>query len=128
PEYICNDIFDILLLDFQAVIVFIKCHLRLNHPELDQMTACFGFFGSESRSHRKYFTMSHCSSFCIQLAALRKESIIIEVLRMEEYCRLYRRAVYQNRCIYLLKAVVEEKDMCTFDDLFSDIHHSMLFS
>src|SRR5574338_1021073 len=45
-------------------------HLRFNHPKLSQMTTCFRFFCTESRSESKDFTKGHRPCFSIELTSL----------------------------------------------------------
>ena len=84
-------------------------HLRLNHPELDQMAASLRFLRTERRPERIYLAERHRRSFHIQLAALRQIRIFIEIFGMEQIRRPFAGGRRQDRRIHQREAAFVEE-------------------
>ncbi|CFJ31802.1 Uncharacterised protein [Mycobacterium tuberculosis] len=81
---------DKCFLDSKIFFVIDESHLRLDHPELDQMATRFGFFSTESRTKRIDTPQSHCGGFHVQLAGLGQIGVFVKILRMEQVGRTFR--------------------------------------
>ena len=75
-----NQGLDIGFLQVKGLFMGQEGILCIHHPELRQVTAGFGFFGTENWSKVKDTTQSHGTSFQIKLTRLAQESGLTEVI------------------------------------------------
>ncbi|MNO60146.1 hypothetical protein D3C76_507490 [compost metagenome] len=105
-----------------------KSHFRFDHPELNQVTTCFGFFSTEGRSERIYFPKRHRSSFHVKLTTLRQICILIKIFRMEQVGCSFCRCRCQNRRIYQGKTILIKKLLNCANNFRTNHHNRALFA
>ena len=59
---------------------FGKSYFRLHHPKLHQMTARFGFLGTEGWAKAIDFPEGGCSGFTVQLPALSQIGHLVKII------------------------------------------------
>ena len=72
-QYVPHEVLDVVLGEVGVVAEIGERHLRLDHPELREVTACVGVLGTEGRSEGVHPVKSECVGLGRQLATHRQE-------------------------------------------------------
>ncbi|GBE29623.1 hypothetical protein BMS3Bbin04_00644 [bacterium BMS3Bbin04] len=125
-EHTFNDVHGHVFGQLHITFQIHKGDFRFNHPELCQVTAGFGFLRSECRAESINATMSHCTSFGVQLAGLRQECYGVEVFRLEQVGSAFDSVRSEHGRVKAYEAAIVEEVPDSPDDFMTNPQHRML--
>src|SRR5579862_4234345 len=108
---------DEVLRQFHQVVEVRISNLRLDHPELSQMSASLRFFRAERRSERIDLAQRHRRRFDIELPGLREERLFLKIVDGKQRRRPFASCGSNDRWIGQSEAAVVKEVARRLDDL-----------